>query len=70
MNIHAIRCTYNTNLSIIIKKFVNLINLMNMISSSWAIYIHERNSDSDYSTVRTSNKIKVCKATPVLSARK
>jgi len=35
---------------------------MNMISSFWAIYIDERNGDSDYSSVRTSNKIKVCKA--------
>ena len=63
-NCHTIRCNLQQkNISIIIKKCVHLINLMNMISTSWAIYIYKRNSDSDYNTVRTSNKIKVCKAT-------
>ena len=47
---------------IIIKNCVNLINLMNMISSSWSIYTHDRNGDSDYRSVRTSNKIKVYKS--------
>jgi len=57
------------NISIIIKNCVNLINLMNMISSSWSIYIHKRNGDSDTAVCAQATKLKSARLLPVLSAR-